>query len=88
MNVTPASSIRKSNRIDLAAVISTPTRWLTRIFGCWHSRMNSPFTLNGETYRTCMRCGARRHFNPERSKMTGAYYYVLPSALYDPLCRD
>jgi hypothetical protein len=62
--------------------ISTLMRWLTRIFGCWHGKMNSPFTHKSETYRTCMKCGARRHFNLMRSRMTGAYYYALPSALY------
>ena len=62
--------------------VSTPMRWLTRIFGCWHGQMNRPFTQNNDTYRTCMKCGARRHFNLGRSKMTGAYYYALPSVLY------
>ena len=69
-------------RPNSSELVSTPMRWLTRIFGCWHTKMNSPFTQNNETYRTCMRCGARRHFNLGRSKMTGAYYYALPSALY------
>lgn len=69
-------------RLDSSGPVSAPMRWLTRIFGCWHGRMNSPFTRNNETYRTCMKCGARRHFNPGQSKMTGAYYYALPSALY------
>ena len=45
--------------------------------------MNNPFTLNNETYCTCMRCGARRHFNLGRSKMTGSYYYAPSSTLYD-----
>jgi len=45
--------------------------------------MNNPFTLNDETYCTCINCGARRHFDVGRSKMTGAYYYAPPSALYD-----
>jgi hypothetical protein len=53
------------------------------IFGCWHQKMNYPFTLNDETYRTCLSCGARRQFNVERSKMTGPYYFPSPSALYN-----
>ena len=69
-------------RPDSPAAVSTPMRWLTRIFGCWHGKMNRPFTQNEETYRTCMKRGARRHFNLVRSRMTGAYYYALPSALY------
>jgi hypothetical protein len=30
-----------------------------------------------------MRCGARRLFNVERGKMTGAYYYAPLSSLYE-----
>ena len=70
-------------RPDSSEPVSAPVRWLTRIFGCWHARMNGPLTQNNETYRTCMKCGARRHFNLGQSKMTGAYYYAPPSALYD-----
>lgn len=73
---------RRAARLDEPGRVSTLTRGLTRIFGCWHGQMNRPFTQNDETYRTCMKCGARRHFNPVRSKMTGAYYYALPSVLY------
>ena len=73
---------QNATRLDSSEPVSIPMRWLTRIFGCWHGKMNSPFTQNNETYRTCMRCGARRHFNLGRSKMTGAYYYALPSVLY------
>lgn len=73
---------RYALRLDSSEPVSTPVRALTRIFGCWHGQMNSPFTRNHETYRTCMECGARRHFDLGLSKMTGAYYYALPSALY------
>ena len=73
---------QNATRLDSSEPVSIPMRWLTRIFGCWHGKMISPFTENNETYRTCMRCGARRHFNLGRSKMTGAYYYALPSVLY------
>jgi hypothetical protein len=84
MQAIQARLNQHSARLDSSAPTSAPVRWLTRIFGCWHQEMNSPFTLNDETYRTCMRCGAHRHFNAGLSKMTGAYYYALPSALYDP----
>lgn len=67
----------------LPTPIRIPINWLTHLFGCWHKKMNNPFTRNNETYRTCITCGARRHFNVERSRMTGPYYNVPPSALYD-----
>ena len=59
-----------------------PNRWLTRLFGCRHRNMSPPFTGGEETYRSCMRCGARRLFDVERGKMTGAYYYAPLSDLY------
>jgi hypothetical protein len=61
-----------------------PNRWLTRLFGCRHRNMSPPFTRGEETYRSCMRCGARRLFSVERGKMTGAYYYAPLSSLYEP----
>jgi hypothetical protein len=59
----------------LAALIS---KWLTRAFGCWHREMSRPFTLGGQSYRTCLDCGARRTFDPSRWEMVGAYYYNPP----------
>jgi hypothetical protein len=50
--------------------------------------MSPPFTGGEETYRSCMRCGARRLFNVERGKMTGAYYYASLSSLYEPQRRN
>ncbi|HYY57523.1 MAG TPA: hypothetical protein VE842_09325 [Pyrinomonadaceae bacterium] len=55
-------------------------RLLVWLFGCWHREMSRPFTLDCNTYRVCLDCGARRAFDPERWEMVGAYYYGLPSA--------
>jgi hypothetical protein len=52
--------------------------WLTRVFGCWHTEMSRPFTRDGESYRTCLECGARRQFDSSRWEMVGAYYYDAP----------
>jgi hypothetical protein len=67
---------------------SSPNSWLTRLFGCGHRNMSPPFTWGEETYRSCIRCGARRLFNVERGKMTGAYYYASLSSLYEPQRRN
>ena len=84
MQATKASSERYSNLINPSSPTSTPSRWLTRVFGCWHGRkMGAPFTLENETYCTCMGCGARRQFNPRRQRMTGHYYYPPVTVLYD-----
>ena len=53
--------------------------WLARVFGCWHKEMSRPFTDQGQTYRTCLDCGARRQFNLRRWEMQGDFYYGLPS---------
>lgn len=54
------------------------SNWLTRVFGCWHSEMSRPFTRDGESYRACLECGARRQFDSTRWEMIGAYYYDIP----------
>ena len=41
---------------------------------CWHRKMSRPFTRDGETYRVCLRCGARRQFDLEQWKTKGDYY--------------
>lgn len=43
--------------------------------GCWHSDLSRPFTNAKESYRACLRCGARRHFNAETLTTFGSFYY-------------
>jgi hypothetical protein len=57
-------------------------RWVTRLFGCWHREMSRPFSSQGQTYRTCLSCGARRQFNLRRWEMQGDFYYRLPTSTY------
>jgi hypothetical protein len=54
------------------------SNWLARVFGCRHGEMSRPFTHDGESYRACLECGARRQFDSTRWEMTGAYYYDRP----------
>jgi hypothetical protein len=63
------------------------SNWLTRVFGCWHSEMSRPFTHDGESYRACLECGARRQFDATRWEMTGAYYYDAPKNQRASLAR-
>lgn len=44
-------------------------------FGCWHSNITRPFMEGKTFYRTCLKCGARRNFNPETRKNEGQFYY-------------
>ena len=52
--------------------------WFTRLFGCWHRQMSRPFSNQGQTYRTCLNCGAGRKFNVGRWEMQGSFYYSQP----------
>lgn len=54
------------------------SNWLTRVLGCWHTEMSRPFTRDGESYRACLECGARRQFDSASWEMVGAYYYDAP----------
>jgi hypothetical protein len=45
------------------------------IFGCQHRRLSRPFTTNRESYRACVQCGARKHFDSANLQTFGSFYY-------------
>lgn len=47
---------------------------VARLLGCWHRELSLPMTCEGNTYRVCLRCGARRQFMPDRWMSVGDYY--------------
>jgi len=49
--------------------------WLGGIFGCQHKEMSRPFSRQGETYRVCLTCGARRQFNETTWETGGPFYF-------------
>ena len=59
--------------------------WFTRLFGFRHKEMSRPLSIQGQTYRTCLDCGARRQFNVGRWEMQGDFYYGLPTRKFSPL---
>lgn len=69
-------------RKRLPALMIAVTNLVSRTFGCWHSEMSRPFTINRETYRVCLDCGARRRFLPDNWETTGYFYrqQILPIA--------
>jgi hypothetical protein len=83
MQADKNTAAQDEGRTDSPLKTAIPNGWLTRLFGCRHRNMSPPFTGGEETYRSCMRCGARRLFNVERGKMTGPYYYAPLSVLYE-----
>jgi len=50
-------------------------RWVGELFGCQHKEMSRPFSRQGETYRVCIACGARRQFDQKNWNMEGPFYY-------------
>ena len=54
---------------------SATWNWLGNVFGCPHKEMSRPFSRQGETYRVCINCGARRMFDQKSWKQTGPYYF-------------
>lgn len=62
------------------------TTWLWERFQCQHTEMSRPITRDGETYRACVSCGARRPFNLNAWAMKGSFYFKA-SAL-DPAPRE
>ena len=71
---------RTAAAIEPQGLTAQLSDWVTRVFGCWHSEMSRPFTRDGESYRTCLECGARRRFDSTKWEMVGAYYYDVPES--------
>jgi hypothetical protein len=65
---------------------SATWNWLGNVFGCPHKEMSRPFSRQGETYRVCINCGARRMFDQKSWKPTGPYYFrpASPRDLREP----
>ncbi|HEX8289613.1 MAG TPA: hypothetical protein VF556_16640 [Pyrinomonadaceae bacterium] len=53
----------------------------SKIFGCGHPNLSRPFSRGRLGYRTCLRCGARKQFNPETLMTFGDFYYPPISKL-------
>lgn len=48
---------------------------LAALFGCWHKEISRPFTIGKDSYRACLHCGARKHFDPQTLKTYGSFHY-------------
>lgn len=48
------------------------------IFGCWHTRMSKPVTIDNTTFCYCKDCGLRRKYDFESFKPEGAFYSPRP----------
>jgi len=52
---------------------------LAKLFGCPHKSLSRPFSHGTVGYRTCLKCGARKKFNPETLETSGGFYYPPPT---------
>ncbi|MDQ1728400.1 MAG: hypothetical protein QOD33_525 [Pyrinomonadaceae bacterium] len=82
MQTQVAVVANKSNATPRNASGGAIGNLVARVFGCWHREMSRPFSEQGQTYRTCLSCGARRQFNVGRWEMQGDFYYRLPTSTY------
>ena len=45
------------------------------LFGCWHKEISRPFTIGNNSYRACVHCGARKHFDTNTLETYGSFHY-------------
>lgn len=53
-----------------------------KLFGCWHKNLTRPFSDKHGSYMACLDCGARKAFDLQSFKTSGAFYYP-PSVAFD-----
>ena len=61
--------------IKISKIARVFERLFAEIFGCQHSELSRPFSRQGETFRVCITCGARRQFDARKWSMKGSFYY-------------
>ncbi|MCY7345679.1 MAG: hypothetical protein LH614_05595 [Pyrinomonadaceae bacterium] len=77
----------EQNRIAAAIINRTNEAFGSKIglfgklFGCWHKQVSRPFTVGKDSYRACLHCGARQHFDTQTLKTFGAFHYPPTVAL-------
>lgn len=47
----------------------------SRLFRCWHGKLSRPFVEGKLVYRSCVKCGARRLYDPKTFQNYGGFYY-------------
>lgn len=72
----------QSEPTRLSGVYSRITNRVGALFGCQHKEMSRPFSRQGETYRVCINCGARRQFDAKTWNSAGRHYFK-PARLSD-----
>lgn len=68
----------KTSQLNSSSVTGKIGSLMARVFGCRHAEMSRPFSRDGRAYRSCLNCGAQRHFNLGNWQMQGNFYYGQP----------
>jgi hypothetical protein len=74
-SIQDRSEINGEKRVVAHILFGKKVGLLTKLFGCGHPNLSRPFSQGRLGYRTCLRCGARKQFNPETLTTFGAFYY-------------
>ncbi len=69
-----AKRANRANEID-RVVFGQKVGLIAKLFGCWHENISRPFTQGKTAYRSCLNCGARKHFNTDTLETHGHYYF-------------
>lgn len=64
-----------TDRVRVSKIALAFDRLFGDIFGCQHREMSRPFSRQGETYRVCITCGARRQFDEKTWNSSGRHYH-------------
>ena len=65
---------KQAGEID-PAVFGQKMNLVAKLFGCWHGNISRPFVEGKTAYRSCLRCGARKQFNPKTLETQGDFYF-------------
>jgi hypothetical protein len=74
LNTLQRLTHRRGGRIANPQVFGEKIGLLTSILGCWHEDVGRPFVEGKTAYRACVKCGARKQFDPETLQTFGDFY--------------
>lgn len=72
--LTLSNNYKQTNNID-HFVFGQKLSLMAKLFGCWHGNISRPFVQGKTAYRSCLKCGARKQFNPETLETHGNFYF-------------
>lgn len=65
-----------TNRSTMRRESSGFSHVVASIFGCWHRQVSRPFTRQGQTYRSCLSCGAQKKLDLNAWEDRGHFYHA------------